>query len=243
MHGARQAGQTVGARALQLWKVGAGLPLDALKKNAIVEWKCPYELSDAEVSPLLDALSKNSSLVHLDLSGSGLKFGGANASGAPLISRMASSAAALGGLRSMTISQESGFSIPIARLRAGRDEALAALSGTNESRRFFFTAGGPRREELLLIGDLLRKNSSMFLVGPAEEKAAEAVTKLLGTGRKGKLSRESWEEQVVQLMVGGCVRRGHLKSLFAAEALRDVGFKPDLLRSMGYVLAELRVRD
>jgi hypothetical protein len=41
VHGAREAGLTVEARAIQMWQVGAGLPLDALKKGAIVEWRCP----------------------------------------------------------------------------------------------------------------------------------------------------------------------------------------------------------
>ena len=42
--GARAAGLTIHAKAIQLWEVGAGLPLDALKKGTIVEWKCPYTL-------------------------------------------------------------------------------------------------------------------------------------------------------------------------------------------------------
>ena len=41
VHGARQAGLSVAAKALQLWQVGAGLPLDALKKGAIINWTCP----------------------------------------------------------------------------------------------------------------------------------------------------------------------------------------------------------
>ena len=63
----RQAGLSVFARAMQLWNVGAGLPLDALKKGAITSWTCPYELTTAEISPLLDALCKNASLTYLDL--------------------------------------------------------------------------------------------------------------------------------------------------------------------------------
>ena len=38
--GARQAGLTVTAKAMQLWQVGAGLPLDAIKKGAIATWSC-----------------------------------------------------------------------------------------------------------------------------------------------------------------------------------------------------------
>ena len=59
---ARSAGLSVFAKMLQLWNVGAGLPLDALKKGTIVKWTCEYELGSEEVKPLLDALSKNGSV-------------------------------------------------------------------------------------------------------------------------------------------------------------------------------------
>ena len=50
VHGARQAGLTIQAKAIQLWEVGAGLPLDALKKGTISDWACPYLLEGC-VSP------------------------------------------------------------------------------------------------------------------------------------------------------------------------------------------------
>ena len=54
VEGARQAGLSVFTKAIQLWNVGAGLPLDAIKKGAITKWTCPYELNEAEVPrPLL----------------------------------------------------------------------------------------------------------------------------------------------------------------------------------------------
>ena len=73
---ARAAGLTVMAKGLQLWNVGAGLPLDALKKGTIVEWACPYQLDMSEISPLIDALSKNGSLTFLNLGLSGITFSG-----------------------------------------------------------------------------------------------------------------------------------------------------------------------
>ena len=36
----REAGISVKTKASQLWHVGAGLPLDALKKGSIVDWAC-----------------------------------------------------------------------------------------------------------------------------------------------------------------------------------------------------------
>ena len=107
VEGARQAGLTVVAKAIQLWNVGAGLPLDALKKGAIVTWTCPYELEDAEISPLIDALGRNSSLTHLDLSPSGIQWEGANANGEPLIMLMAKFPAALSALDTLVISASS----------------------------------------------------------------------------------------------------------------------------------------
>ena len=86
--GSRQAGLSVFDRAMQLWNVGAGLPLDALKKGAMTAWACPYHLHDSEVPPLLDALSKNASLTHLDLSRSGITWDGADASGMGLLETM-----------------------------------------------------------------------------------------------------------------------------------------------------------
>ena len=49
----REAGISVQTKASQLWHVGAGLPLDALKKGSIVEWACTYRLDKAEVPPLI----------------------------------------------------------------------------------------------------------------------------------------------------------------------------------------------
>ena len=62
---ARQAGMGVGKKAVLLWNVGAGLPLDALKRSSIYGWKCAYEISDQEVLSLCDALCKNKSLTLL----------------------------------------------------------------------------------------------------------------------------------------------------------------------------------
>lgn len=78
---ARQAGLRVVDKAIQLWNVGAGLPLDALQKGAISTFTCTYQLMSVEIPPLLDALEKNNSLVYLDLSLSGISWTGADATG------------------------------------------------------------------------------------------------------------------------------------------------------------------
>ena len=58
---AREAGLGVLERALQLWNVGAGMPLDALKKGAITEWACPHELDEAEdASSMIDGRDDDS---------------------------------------------------------------------------------------------------------------------------------------------------------------------------------------
>ena len=71
VHSAREAGISVRDKIGQLWNVGHGLPLDALKKGTITTWSCQYSLSDGEVKQLYDALIKNSSLVRLNLAKAG----------------------------------------------------------------------------------------------------------------------------------------------------------------------------
>ena len=255
VHSARQAGLSVRAKAMQLWQVGAGLPLDALKKGTIVEWACPYKLDVAEIAPLLDALGKNGSLIHLDLTGSGLSWVGASATGGPLVEKMSKSSAVLARLQILIISADSGYRIPVGQLRAGHDAALAALLaapffGLEPSLSESFSAakgrthgGGPRRDEILFIGDLLRKNSgagSGSGAAGAGVGEADAVAKLLAAARRGKVERSAWEQQLARLLVGGNLRRGQLQSLLTAECLRDVGFKADKLLAVGFTLGKLR---
>lgn len=42
---AREAGLSVRTKAIKLWNVGEGLPLDALQKGSIVNWACTYARS------------------------------------------------------------------------------------------------------------------------------------------------------------------------------------------------------
>jgi hypothetical protein len=71
---AREAGVSVAQKGMQLWNVGAGLPLDAIKNGSISKWGCAYEISDQELVSLVDALGKNDSLVRLDLSLAGFEW-------------------------------------------------------------------------------------------------------------------------------------------------------------------------
>ena len=239
---ARQAGLTVIAKGIQLWNVGAGLPLDALKKGAIVEWTCSYELDPSEVLPLIDALIQNSSLTHLDLSESGLKFGhdciGSAESGALMVEAMARSQATLSSLREIVVSKQSRYIIPVEALRGGRDKAMATMQ-----KQRFMSSGGPWREEIFLMGDLMRRVVE-GAHGPESSveshKAGDEIAKILSEGRKGRLSKYEWEKSIKQLISDGWMRRGHLASLVCAEALRDVGFKVVELTSTAFSLLELR---
>ena len=232
VHAARQAGLTVAAKGIQLWNVGAGLPLDALKKGAISEWTATYTLDSSEVMPLLDALGKNSSLVYLDLAASGLRWGGVNANGAPLIEMMATGTAALANLKTLIVSHKSGYQIPVLQLRAGSEPAMSALR-----QKRFLEYGGPWREEILLIGDLLRKD----LPEGHRSTAKETIAKLLGEARRGRVNKETWETTVAQLIVEGQTRRGYLQSLVGADTLRDVGFQVLELLGAAFTVAELRL--
>ena len=142
-------------------QVGAGLPLDALKKGTIVEWVCPYKLEGPEIPPLLDALSRNSSLVKLDMAPSGITWTGSGAAGAPLLEQMSQSAAPLSSLESLVISSQCGgsqcgYQIPVRRLRMGSEVAMGALVEAP-----FFSAGGPWRQEIDFIAALLRRSSNL----------------------------------------------------------------------------------
>ena len=48
------------SKVLQLWNVGGGLPLDAFKKGAIVEWSAGYQLDEGEI---LQRASKGSTMI------------------------------------------------------------------------------------------------------------------------------------------------------------------------------------
>lgn len=222
---AREAGLSVMEKALQLWNVGAGMPLDALKKGAIVEWECPYRLDRSEVSPLLDALSKNGSLVYLNMGRSGISWNAPHSDGLALVEQMAKASATLSSLRRFVL-RDQGFEIPVQALREST-EALAAIRGAA-----FFSPNGPHREEILFMGDLLRKDSS--------DAHSDTVVKLLAAAHAGKMKRSTWEENVTRLMVEGTMRRGHLASLISAEALRDVGFPAQQLLDTGHTLPVMR---
>ena len=283
VHGARQAGLSIRAKANQLWQVGAGLPLDAIKKGTIVEWACPYHLDESEKvrtlrrgdrahlshlhtglmtlaalvllpcqsqphasdfcrrrraqTPLLDALGKNSSLRHLDLSLSGIDWIDANASGRPLVEHLNKSSAALSALRTLILSSaNTTFRIPVAKLRKS-SEALQALRATS-----FFTSGGPMRKEMLFMGDLLRKEGEKAPSAKELIYASEAAVRLVSSAVKGKSNVVTWELEVSRLMSDGVIRRGHLEALICAETLRHVGFTCDeLLHTCGFDLPTLRV--
>lgn len=225
VHSAREAGLSVIDKGLQLWNVGAGMPLDALKKGAIVEWECPYRLDVSEVQPLLDALSKNTSLTYLHLGISGITWSGPNAEGMFLIELMAKFPSTLAGLKKLVI-RPRGYEMPIEKLREA-PEALAALRSGR-----FFAPDGPRREEVLFMGELSRKEPT--------EAAADTVVRLLAAARVGKLKKDAWEENVTRLMVDGTMKRGHLASMISAEALRDVGFTAQELFDTGHTLPVMR---
>ena len=216
-----------------MWHVGHGLPLDALKKGSITEWSCDYRLADGEVMPLLDALSKNSSLARLNLAEAGLEWGGPDASkqrsGAPLIEAMVAGAAALAGLQTLVVSSE-GFEVPVAPLRRGGDEALEALHAAR-----FLSEDGPSRLEILLMSDLLRKKNRAAVVAESDvEESKEAVVTLLEEARRGEVSTSDWELRIKALMVAGGTRRAHFKSLLSAACLHDVGFSLKFLLAQGF---------
>ena len=196
-----------------------------------------YAHAHAQVPPLLDALSKNASLIHLDLSASGITWDGPAATGAPLIEAMHKSAAALSELATLVISQDSGgFSMPVGKLRAR--EGVVGLTALREAP--LLSSGGPRRAEIHFMADLLREQLPTAAPSALEEVAADAVAKWMSDARRGKLKKDDWQRHVTQAMYDGHLRRSHLKMLLTAEMLRDVTFAPKELLAAGYDLDELR---
>ena len=235
----REAGISVSTKASQLWHVGAGLPLDALKKGSIVDWACSYSLDKAEVPPLVDALIKNTSLSRLNLAESGMDWDGAEGNAAPLAEAMNTNATALSGLKTLIISKDSNFEIPIAPLRAGVERALEKL----ETLSFFAHArkgAGPWHADIMLAGDLLRNNMNRKVVTDDEKETEEEVVQLLEDARGGAVSREVWEKTTKRLMAVGNLRRSQLQSLAGAECLRDVGFTAEELIACKFTLLQLR---
>ena len=55
---ARKQGLSVTDMMLRLYRMGEGLPLDAIKKDALVEWKCPRKVEPDEVPQLEEALAQ-----------------------------------------------------------------------------------------------------------------------------------------------------------------------------------------
>ena len=171
----REAGISVRTKLKQLLNVGFGLPLDALIRGTIVEWSCSYTLEIGEVPPLLDALTKNSSLTRLNLAFAGLDWSGPDAvperSGAPLVEAMHSDPRCLAELRKLIIGKAAkapAYIVPVARLRSGEEEALRAL----KEGKALLTPGGPRRVEVLLMSDLIRKDRRTTAVKAKDVEAS-----------------------------------------------------------------------
>ena len=231
----REAGISVTTKGSQLWHVGAGLPLDALKKGSIVDWACSYTLEKAEVPPLLDALIKNTSLGRLNLAESGLTWD-ASGSASPLVDAMKSSSSALSGLEVLVLSKESGCELPIAELRAGPERAFAALENLN----FYTPRGGAWFTDIMVCGDLLRTSPNQRSLTRLEREMEVEVVRVLEQAHAGDLSREDWEKVTKRLMAAGALRRSALRCLVGAEVLRDVGHSATDLKRVGFSLLELR---
>jgi hypothetical protein len=119
-------------KAVQLWNVGHGLPLDAIKSGSIESWKCQYEISDQEVVSLVDALGKNDSLVNLDLSLAGLEWmppvkREERSAISTLLAKMGD-AKALEALEKMIISRTTTWQIPVLALRSGPEKVCTNAS-------------------------------------------------------------------------------------------------------------------
>lgn len=241
---AREAGVSVAQKGVQLWNVGAGLPLDAIKSGSITKWGCSYEISDQEVVSLVDALGKNDSLERLDLSLAGFEWmppiaREERSAPSTLLTVMNGDAKALESLESLVISQKTKWEIPVGALRSGPDKCLRTLS-----EMAFLSQGGPEREEMHAMFELMCKNRNPEPGEGELEPSLSAVTKIFAdsqkTGGSVKAKRESWQKSVAQLIQKGMTRRSHFPVVVGAEVLRNVGFGARELLDLGFSAVELK---
>ena len=241
---AREAGIPVAQKAVQLWNVGKGLPLDAIKSGSITSWGCSYEISDQEVVSLVDALGKNDSLERLDLSVAGFEWmppvkREERSALSTLLEVMNGDPKALESLEALIISQATGWEIPVADLRGGPEKALKTM---NEMP--FLTKGGPEREEMHAMFELMCKNRNPEPGETELEFSYTAVTKIftdaMKTGGNKKAKRDAWQKAVAQLITKGMTRRAHFKIVVGAEVLRKVGFGAQELLDLSFSPEELK---
>ena len=181
---AREAGISVALKGIQLWNVGAGLPLDAIKSGSITSWKCQYEISDLEVVSLVDALGKNDSLEKLDLSLAGFEWmppiqREERSALTTILAVMSDDPKALESLELLTISPSNPWKIPVGSLRAGPETAAKMLNETP-----FLTKGGPEREEMFVMFEMLSKNRNPDPSEAEVEASAGPVTKIFEAAQK-----------------------------------------------------------
>ncbi len=240
---AREAGISVAKKGVQLWNVGAGLPLDAIKSGSITSWGCSYEISDQEVVSLVDALGKNDSLERLDLSLAGFEWmppihREERSALSTLLKVMNGDDKALESLETLIISKVTKWEIPVGSLRSGPEKALNALTATP-----FLSKGGPEREEMYAMFELLCKNRSEDAGESELELSYSGVIKIFTDAQKPgntRVKRENWQKAVAQLISKGMTRRAHFKVVVSAEVLRNVGFGARELLDLNFSPDELK---
>ena len=267
---AREAGISVAKKGVQLWNVGHGLPLDAIKSGSITGWKCQcvrlrmqhvtrraqlrgacmhmnrYEISDEELVSLVDALGKNDSLERLDLSLAGFEWlppvkREERSAISTLLQVMNADSGALESCETLVISQTTNWPLPVGKLRSGPEAAIKALNEVP-----FLSKGGPEREEMHAMFELLCKNRNP---DPSEAELdlsftpVEAIfTDSARSGGNKKAKRAAWQSSLAKLISKGMARRAHFKILIGPEVLRNVGFGARELLDLGFSAAELKVR-
>ena len=215
---AREAGVSVAQKGVQLWNVGAGLPLDAIKNGSITSWGCSYEISDQEVVSLVDALGKNDSLERLDLSLAGLEWmppvkREERSALSTLLQVMNEDSGALEALEKFVISKKTRWEIPVAALRAGPEKGQKALAEAP-----FLAQGGPQREELHAMFELLCKNRNPEPGESELELSFNAVSKSVrGVAARRRTAKGRGQGQAHR--VAGVGRTAHDQGHDAPRAL------------------------
>ena len=188
---------------VRLIRLGVGLPFDALKKDALVAWKCPRAVED-QGAFLLDALAANGSLTRLDLSeASSAGWRAVGRSMALPSPRDGALARGLGSVQTLVV--KGTFGVPVGKLRAGGGEALRA-----------------RAHVLLGLWRADARRCARHGCAVPRPSCRRAACLALLSECAGKRNAASWREGLARAIAGGATP-AMLRRLMAVETLRTVG--------------------
>ena len=253
-------------RLNQLWHIGRGLPIDAIKRGQLPDncFVCAYPLDKSQVRQLTEALKDSAtSLKLIDLVKSGLDWstpgeGFDSKDGALLLEAIKhkhQTAKLRIGPKSYTI-----FIELCSEERDAREYVLQRLNLLNvqleESRKIEASARAgddlflsddvmiPQRDALLTLGLLLRRDNRLLpdaltASGGFSQDLDVSATPRVAVLEKMPESKQDWVQGYSKLLADGTASVDELKRWLAPVALRQAGFRVRELLDLGFALGEI----